>query len=79
MGEKLDFAVRYGNHLEPVKARIFQGVDGATYARIEGDLFNDCESSEDRLTQLIKILQDVRQSVRACSGVSGQSPDVAKR
>lgn len=70
MAKKLEFAISYGNHSEPVKARIFQGVDGETYASIHGDLFNDCEISADRLNQLIQLLQEVRDSV-----LSGHSPE----
>lgn len=65
MAKKLDFAISYGNRSEPVKARIFEGVDGATYASIHGDLFNDCELSANRLDQLIQLLQEVRDSVKA--------------
>jgi len=65
MAKKLDFAISYGNHSEPVKVRIFEGVDGATYANIHGDLFNDCELSASRLDQLVQLLQEVRDSVKA--------------
>lgn len=65
MAQKLDYLISYGTRSEPVKARIFQGVDGQTYASIHGDLFNDCEISSHRLDQLIHLLQDVRRAVAA--------------
>lgn len=64
MAQKLDFAISYGKHLEPVKARTFAGVDGHVYANIHGDIFNDSELSADRIDQLIKLLQEVREAIR---------------
>lgn len=61
--QKLDFQVTYGTRSEPVKARVFQGVDGAYYANIHGDLFNDSELSADRIAQLIVILQGVHEAM----------------
>lgn len=64
MAQKLDFGINYGKHIEPVKARTFTGIDGDIYASIHGDIFNDSELSADRIDQLIKLLQDVREAIR---------------
>lgn len=58
--KKLDFLITNGGQKSPVKARLFRGIDGATYASIHGDLFNDCEISMNRLDQLIDLLLEVR-------------------
>lgn len=65
--KKLDFAVRYGTISEPVKARIFQAVDGSHWANISGDLFNDVEISADRIDQIMAILGEVRECIRKAS------------
>lgn len=64
--KKLDFLMTMDGQKLPVKARIFEGDNGDTYAHVDGAIFCGLDVNLLDLDQAIEILQ----AVRAAAGKS---------
>jgi hypothetical protein len=62
-GKKLDFSITRNGQIEAVKARIFKGWNGDTFAQLDGGIFNGWEPGLAQLDEVIALLLDVREAV----------------
>ena len=49
--------------IEAIKARVFEGRDGRTYADLDGMLFNGWEATAKEISDLIEILEQVKDEI----------------
>ncbi len=70
-GKKIDFSMTLNGQSDTVKARIWEGENGHTFARLDGGIFCGFDINLRDLDLAIAILQQVRQE--AGKGAYAQS------